>query len=63
MPSPRSPAIVVSVRGRDPLRLVGPGLGALVRAGANHRGQLRIDQCLIDRFGGLFDPIRGIGIA
>ena len=46
-----------------PVALIDPHLGALVRAGANHRGQLRVDQRLIDGLGGLLDPISGIGIA
>jgi hypothetical protein len=36
--------------------LSGPGIGALVRAGADHRGQLRLDQRLIDRRGRRPDP-------
>jgi hypothetical protein len=34
-----------------------------MRCRTNHRGQLRIDERLIDRFGGLRNPISGIGIA
>jgi hypothetical protein len=33
-----------------------------VRRRTNYRGQLRIDERRIDRFGGLRNPISGIGI-
>jgi len=46
-----------------PIALIGPRIGALMRAGADHRGQFGIDERLIDRFGGLLNPISSIGIA
>jgi hypothetical protein len=41
--------------------LRGPGVGALVRAGADHRGELGLDQRLIDRGGRRPDPVVDIG--
>lgn len=37
-------------------RNVGAGIGPLMRAGTDHRGQLRIDQRLVDRPGSRADP-------
>jgi hypothetical protein len=34
-----------------------------MRAGTDHRGQLGINKRLIDRLGGLLNPLTGIGIA
>ena len=48
--SSRSPAVVVSVRGRDPLRCaVRWSLRSLPGAGTDHAGQLGVDQRLVDR--------------
>ena len=44
-----------------PVPLRQPRLGPLVRAGADHRSQLGFDQRLIDRAGGLSDPVVDIG--
>ena len=47
--SSRSPAVVVSVRGRLPLRCAVRSVGAFPGAGADHRSELGIDQRLVDR--------------
>ena len=39
----------------------GRGLGSLVRVRADHRGELGLDQRLVDRFGGLPDPVINLG--
>jgi hypothetical protein len=46
-----------------PIALISSSVGPLVRGSADHRGQFRIDERLIDRLGGLLDPISGVGIA
>jgi hypothetical protein len=38
-----------------------PVVGALVGGGADHRGQLRFDQRLVDGLGGLPNPIGDVG--
>ena len=60
--SSRSPAVVDNVRGRCPLRCAGAGLGAFVGFGADHRGQLGLDQRLVDRRRRLPDPVGHIGL-
>lgn len=44
-----SPDVVVRVRGLDPLRRSGPLAAALPSTCTDHRGQLRLDQRLVDR--------------
>jgi hypothetical protein len=44
-----------------PVALGGAGLGALVRAGADHRGQLGLDQRLVERLGGGADAVVDLG--
>jgi hypothetical protein len=52
-------------RGQDAgpgaVALRGPGVGALVRRGADHRGPLGLDQRLMQRLGGGADAVIGVG--
>jgi hypothetical protein len=61
MRSSKSPAVTVRVRGRCPVTLRQPRLGALVRFGADHRGELSLDQGLVDRLGRLPDRVADLG--
>ena len=47
--------------GAGAVALGGAGIGALVRAGADHRGQLRLDQRLVERLGGGADAVVNLG--
>ena len=55
--SSRSPAVVVRVRGRLPLRCAVRSAVRSHGAGADHRGQLGVDQRLIDRLCRGPDPV------
>ena len=56
-----SPAVVVRVRGRVPLRCVVRARSAFERGGADERGRFRVDQLLVERFGRDPDPVGDIG--
>jgi hypothetical protein len=47
--------------GPVPVALRGPGVGAFVRAGADHRRDLGVDQRLVERLGRLPDPVVDLG--
>jgi hypothetical protein len=62
----RDPQLQIPGRGRQRARagsvaLRGAGLAALVRAGADHRGQLGLDQRLIQRLGRGANPVVDVG--
>ena len=59
--SSRSPAVVVSVRGRLPLRCAVRSGAAFPGAGTDHRGQLGVDQRLVDRLRRGPDPVLNPG--
>ncbi|GAA2843433.1 hypothetical protein GCM10020220_035800 [Nonomuraea rubra] len=48
--------------GAVPVALRYPGRGALVRGGADHRGQLGLDEGLVDGLGGVPDTFARLGV-
>jgi hypothetical protein len=61
MRSSKSPAVGRESAGSRAVALGGAALGALVRRRADHRGELGVDQRLVERLGGGADALVNVG--